>query len=57
MGKKEKIFGVTNMRKQSDLINAWLGNSILKNDPRAQNKNGKFMEGFLERNELTVLNI
>ena len=40
---------------QGDL-NAWLGNSIIKDDPRAQNKNGKFMEEFLKRNELTVVN-
>ena len=40
---------------QGDL-NAWLGNTIIKNDPRNQNKNGKLMEEFLERNELTVVN-
>ena len=40
---------------QGDL-NAWLGKKIIKNDPRDQNKNGKLMEDFVERNELTVVN-
>ena len=40
---------------QGDL-NALLGNTIIKNNPRNQNQNGKLMEEFLERNELTVVN-
>ena len=40
---------------QGDL-NAWLGSRIIPNDPRDQNKNGKIMEDFLIRNQLTVVN-
>ena len=37
---------------QGDL-NAWLGNKHIPNDPREQNKNGKFMESFLKHNDLS----
>ena len=40
---------------QGDL-NAWLGNSLISKDPRKQNDNGKLMEGFMTRNQLTVVN-
>ena len=40
---------------QGDL-NAWLGNKLISEDPRKQNKNGKFMEQFLKDNDLTVVN-
>ena len=40
---------------QGDL-NAWLGKKYILNDPRPQNQNGKFMEDFLETNDLTVVN-
>ena len=37
--------------------NLWAGEKIIPNDPRAQNKNGKLFEQFLERNpHLTVVN-
>ena len=37
-------------------INAWLGKTLIRNDPRPQNKNGKIMQDFLSLNELTVVN-
>ena len=40
---------------QGDL-NAWLGNKFIPNDPRPQNENGKLMEAFIVRNQLTVVN-
>lgn len=48
--------------KQDILIqmdaNAWLGNELLPNDPRTQNKNGKLFEAFLNSNpELNLSNI
>jgi hypothetical protein len=37
--------------------NLWAGEKIIPNDPKAQNKNGKLFEHFLERNpHLTVVN-
>ena len=30
--------------------NAWLGQSMLKNDPKPMNRNGKCLKEFLERN-------
>ena len=37
--------------------NLWAGDRIVPKDPRPQNKNGKFLEQFLERNpRLTVVN-
>ena len=32
-------------------VNAWLGLSILRNDPHKQNKNGAFLENFLVQNK------
>ena len=40
---------------QGDL-NSWLGNTYIPKDPRKQNENGKLMEEFIERNQLTVVN-
>ena len=37
--------------------NLWAGKSIIKDDPRQQNQNGKLFQQFLERNShLTVVN-
>ena len=36
--------------------NLWAGSGIIPGDPRAQNRNGKFFQEFLERNNLTVVN-
>ena len=37
--------------------NLWAGSQIIPNDPRPQNRNGKFFENFLKRNpNLTVVN-
>ena len=37
--------------------NLWAGSHIIPNDPRPQNRNGKFFENFLKRNpNLTVVN-
>ena len=40
---------------QGDL-NSWVGKTIIPNDPRLQNQNGKLMADFLKRNNLTVVN-
>ena len=40
---------------QGDL-NSWLGNKLIPNDPRQQNDNGRLMEQFLVKNQLTVVN-
>ena len=40
---------------QGDL-NSWLGKNIIPNDPRQQNENGRLMEDFVSRNNLTVVN-
>ena len=40
---------------QGDL-NSWLGNKYIPKDPRKQNENGKLFAGFIERNQLTVVN-
>ena len=36
--------------------NLWAGRGIIPGDPRPQNRNGKFFQEFLERNNLTVVN-
>ena len=40
---------------QGDL-NAWLGNELIPGDTRLKNVNGKLMESFMIRNNLTVFN-
>ena len=36
--------------------NLWAGSGLIPGDPRPQNRNGKFFQEFLERNNLTVVN-